>query len=65
MDEKNSTLQVLIANERDDRLDLVTETVVDEPVVAVDDVAVDKTDAPAIETTEETRARLERDADDK
>jgi len=44
---------------------LVTETVVDEPVVAVDDAVVDKTDAPAIETTEETRARLERDADDK
>ena len=28
MDEKNATLQVLIANERDDRLDLVTATVV-------------------------------------
>jgi len=28
MDEKNSTLQVLIANERDDRLDLISATVV-------------------------------------
>ncbi len=44
---------------------LVQEPVVDGPVDAVDDIAVSKTDAPAIETTEETRARLERDADDK
>ena len=31
----------------------------------VDDVVVDETAAPAVETPEETRARLERDADDK
>ena len=43
----------------------VDRDVVDGPVDAVDDIAVSKTDAPAIETTEETRARLERDADDK
>lgn len=39
--------------------------VVEEPVVVEDDVVANETDAPAIETTEETRARLERDADDK
>lgn len=31
----------------------------------VDDVVVDETAAPAVETPEETRARLERDTDDK
>ncbi|WP_321163149.1 preprotein translocase subunit YajC [Microbacterium sp. Leaf320] len=36
---------------------------VDDSVVVVDDAPLD--DAPAIETTEETRRRLERDADDK
>ncbi|MFS0893785.1 preprotein translocase subunit YajC [Microbacterium sp. 179-I 3D3 NHS] len=46
------------------------DVVVEEPVAVVeDDVVVDdvveKTDVPAVETTEETRARLERDADDK
>jgi preprotein translocase subunit YajC len=41
------------------------DVVVEEPVVVEDDVVVNETDAPAIETTEETRARLERDADDK
>ncbi|WP_311245161.1 preprotein translocase subunit YajC [Microbacterium sp. WCS2018Hpa-23] len=35
----------------------------DDSVVVVDDAPLD--DAPAIETTEETRRRLERDADDK
>ncbi|WP_223624759.1 preprotein translocase subunit YajC [Microbacterium sp. EST19A] len=45
---------------------IVEDSVIDEPVDVVhDDIVVDKTDAPAIETTEETRARLERDADDK
>ena len=45
---------------------LVADTALDEPVdVVEDDVVVKNTDAPAIETTEETRARLERDADDK
>lgn len=44
---------------------VVAEPLVDERVDTVDDVAVDRADAPAIETTEETRARLERDADDK
>ncbi|WP_341945381.1 preprotein translocase subunit YajC [Microbacterium sp. LWH11-1.2] len=39
--------------------------VVEEPAVVEDDVVATETDAPAIETTEETRARLERDADDK
>ncbi|GAA2925609.1 hypothetical protein GCM10010458_04250 [Microbacterium luteolum] len=41
------------------------DVVVEEPVVVEDDVVANETDAPAIETTEETRARLERDADDK
>ena len=31
----------------------------------VDDIVADETAAPAVETPEETRARLERDADDK
>lgn len=44
---------------------VVTETVVDEPAVAHEEVVSDRADSPAIETTEETRARLERDADDK
>ena len=50
---------------------VVEETVIDEPVAVVEndvvanDAVVNDTDAPAIETTEETRARLERDADDK
>lgn len=34
-------------------------------VDGVDDHSVDETAAPAVETPEETRARLERDADDK
>lgn len=46
------------------------DVVVEEPVVAIDEPVVEdraaaETEAPAIETTEETRARLERDADDK
>ncbi|PVE95622.1 preprotein translocase subunit YajC [Microbacterium sp. TPD7012] len=41
------------------------DVVVEEPAVVEDDVVATETDAPAIETTEETRARLERDADDK
>ena len=51
------------------------DVVVEEPVDAIEDHAnesratedrgVEETDAPAIETAEETRARLERDADDK
>ena len=41
------------------------DVVVEEPVVVEDDVVANETGAPAIETTEETRARLERDADDK
>ncbi|KJQ54739.1 preprotein translocase subunit YajC [Microbacterium sp. SA39] len=39
--------------------------VADAPVVAFDERPAAAADAPAIETPEETRARLERDADDK
>ncbi|MEW2008849.1 MULTISPECIES: preprotein translocase subunit YajC [Microbacterium] len=41
------------------------DAIVDAPVDGVDDHSVDETAAPAVETPEETRARLERDADDK
>ncbi|OLH41498.1 hypothetical protein DXO122_20230 [Xanthomonas oryzae pv. oryzae] len=41
------------------------DAIVDAPVDGVDDHIVDETAAPAVETPEETRARLERDADDK
>lgn len=41
-----------------------TDTVEEAPVDDVDEPA-DETAAPAVETPEETRARLERDADDK
>jgi len=50
---------------------VIEEAVIDEPVAVVEndvvanDAVTNSTDAPAIETTEETRARLERDADDK
>lgn len=44
-------------------VDVVENDVIETDVV--EERAVDRTDAPAIETTEETRARLERDADDK
>lgn len=50
--------------------DAIVDDAVVEDSVSVDkpvdrDVVVDESDAPAIETAEETRARLERDADDK
>ncbi|MCT1394558.1 preprotein translocase subunit YajC [Microbacterium sp. p3-SID338] len=41
------------------------DAIVDAPVDGGDDHIVDGTAAPAVETPEETRARLERDADDK
>lgn len=41
------------------------DAIVDAPVDGGDDHIVDETAAPAVETPEETRARLERDADDK
>ena len=41
------------------------DAVIDAPVAGADDHIVDETAAPALETPEETRARLERDADDK
>nr|WP_307805207.1 preprotein translocase subunit YajC [Microbacterium sp. BLY] len=41
------------------------DAIVEAPVDGVDDHIVDETAAPAVETPEETRARLERDADDK
>ncbi len=41
------------------------DAIVDAPADAADDHVVDETAAPALETPEETRARLERDADDK
>jgi preprotein translocase subunit YajC len=41
------------------------DTVVDAPVVETEEPAADDAIAPAVETPEETRARLERDADDK
>jgi preprotein translocase subunit YajC len=41
------------------------DAIVESPVGGVDDHIVDETAAPAVETPEETRARLERDADDK
>ena len=40
MDEKNSTLQVLIANERDDRLDLISATVANAMTAAIIIVAM-------------------------
>jgi preprotein translocase subunit YajC len=41
------------------------DAVIDAPVEDVVESPVDETAAPALETPEETRARLERDADDK
>lgn len=41
------------------------DAVVEAPVDAIDEPAADESIAPAVETPEETRARLERDADDK
>ncbi|QNA94165.1 MULTISPECIES: preprotein translocase subunit YajC [unclassified Microbacterium] len=41
------------------------DAVVEAPVDATDEPALDESVAPAVETPEETRARLERDADDK
>ncbi|WP_337006288.1 MULTISPECIES: preprotein translocase subunit YajC [unclassified Microbacterium] len=41
------------------------DAVIEAPVDEVDDHVADETAAPAVETPEETRARLERDADDK
>nr|WP_200838589.1 MULTISPECIES: preprotein translocase subunit YajC [Microbacterium] len=41
------------------------DAIVEVPVDGVDDRVVDETAAPTVETPEETRARLERDADDK
>lgn len=41
------------------------DAVIDAPVEDVVESSVDETAAPALETPEETRARLERDADDK
>ncbi|MFJ2505503.1 MULTISPECIES: preprotein translocase subunit YajC [Microbacterium] len=41
------------------------DAIVDAPVDVIEEPAVDEAAAPALETPEETRARLERDADDK
>jgi len=41
------------------------DAVVEAPVDAIDEHAADESIAPAVETPEETRARLERDPDDK
>lgn len=41
------------------------DTIVESPVDAVEEPSSDESVAPAVETPEETRARLERDADDK
>lgn len=41
------------------------DAVVDAPIVETEEPAADDAIAPAVETPEETRARLERDADDK
>ncbi|WP_417504004.1 preprotein translocase subunit YajC [Microbacterium sp.] len=41
------------------------DAIVDAPVDVIEEPAVDDAAAPALETPEETRARLERDADDK
>lgn len=41
------------------------DAVVEEPADEVEESAADESIAPAVETPEETRARLERDADDK
>ena len=46
--------------------DVIVEDAVDQDdALDQDDAVVAESDAPAIETTEETRARLDRDADDK
>ena len=41
------------------------DVVVESPVDEIDEPVADESIAPAVETPEETRARLERDADDK
>ncbi|WP_311198411.1 preprotein translocase subunit YajC [Microbacterium sp. p3-SID336] len=41
------------------------DAIVETPVDGMDDQIVDESTAPTVETPEETRARLERDADDK
>nr|WP_308162009.1 preprotein translocase subunit YajC [Microbacterium sp. ISL-59] len=41
------------------------DAIIDAPVDVIEEPAVDDAAAPALETPEETRARLERDADDK
>lgn len=41
------------------------DAIIDAPVDVIEEPAVDDAPAPALETPEETRARLERDADDK